>query len=435
MKNKPELKDQARSYMPGGTYLTTSLNKNSQPEYLFSHGLGAYLYTTEGKKLLDVKLGHGTLLLGHCPPAVVRAVKQQVELGTTFSHVTEPSIQLARMIVEHVPCAEKVRFFNSGTEAILLSLRLIRAFTGKEKILKFEGAYHGFSDDLLFSTNYGNSKNFPQNYSPVPDTPGIPKSHRDLVLVAPYNDADAMRSIIESHHEEIAGIFVEPVMRGIASHPGFLENVREIASIYKIPLIFDEVITGFRLAIGGAQQYYGITPDLAVFGKAVGSGYPIGILAGKDDLMNLLDPATPDINRVFSIGSFHGNALSTTAALANLKELAKPGTYAYLNSYGNHLREELSNVFKKHDIPTKMDGIGSIVDWFHTEDTITDYRSTIRTNLKLKSQLGNTLLKHDIFAGPGRFTSTTSHGDTEMQMTIDAMDKSLSELEKLGELN
>ena len=305
----------------------------------------------------------------------------------------------------------------------------------KEKILKFEGAYHGFSDDLLFSTNYGNSNNFPQDYSPVPDTPGIPKSHRDLVLVAPYNDVDTLTSIVESHHGEIAGIFVEPVMRGIASRPGFLENVQAIASTYKIPLIFDEVITGFRLAIGGAQQYYGIKPDLVVFGKAVGSGYPIGILAGKNDLMNLLDPATSDTNRVFSIGSFHGNALSTTAALANLKELAKPGTYEHLNSYGNHLREELSYIFKKHDIPTKMDGVGSIVDWFHTEDTITDYRSTIRTNLKLKSLLGNTLRKHDIFAGPGRFTSTTSHSNPEMQMTIDAMDKSLSDLKKLGELN
>ena len=243
----------AAKYLPGGTYATVSRNKHSAPEFLFSRGEGTYVFTTDGRKLLDVTLGHGSLLLGHCPPSVVAAVKAQAELGNTFTHVTRQAIDLARMIVEDVPCADKVRLVNSGTEAVLLTLRLVRAFTGREKVLKFEGAYHGFADGLMFSTNYGDPDTWPEPPEAAPDTPGIPAAEHGLVLTAPYNDLDRTRDIVGKNRDELAAIFVEPVMRGLASAPGFLEGVRELATEHRIPLVFDEVITGFRLALGGAQ--------------------------------------------------------------------------------------------------------------------------------------------------------------------------------------
>ena len=373
-------------------------------------------------------LGHGSLLLGHCPPSVVAAVKAQAELGNTFTHVTPPAIELARMIVEAVPCADKVRLVNSGTEAVLLALRLVRAFTGKEKVLKFEGAYHGFADGLMFSTNYGDPDRWPEPPEASPDTPGIPRSKRDLVLAAPYNDLDRTREIVRDNRGDLAGIFVEPVMRGLASEPGFLEGVRELASEHRIPLVFDEVITGFRLALGGAQAYYGVTPDLTVLGKGLASGYPIGAIAGGDEIMSLFDPSSPDGRRIFSLGSFHGNAVSAAAAVATVTELQRPGVYEHLDSYGARLRDELADLFARHELPVHMTGAGSIVEWYFTSEPITDYRSTLRTNLRLKAELGAVIRKHGMFAGGGRFSSSTCHGDTELEFTVAAMEAGLREV-------
>lgn len=422
-----QMLDDAAKYLPGGTY-ATAFHSEHPPEYLVSHGDGAYLYYTDGTRLLDVTLGHGSLLLGHSHPAVVEAVKAQAELGNTFTHVTQPAIELARMIVEAVPCAEKVRLVNSGTEAILVALRLVRAFTGKEKVLKFEGAYHGFADAMMFSTNYGDAATWPEPPKASADTPGIPAAERGLVLTAPYNDLDRTREIVRDNHVELAAIFVEPVMRGLASKPGFLEGVREIASEYSIPLVFDEVITGFRLALGGAQAYYGVTPDLAVFGKGLGSGYPIGAVAGGDEIMSPLDPASPNGQRIFSLGSFHGNAVCAAAAVATLKELRKSGVYEHLESYGNRLRDSLADLFARYDLHTQMTGAGSVVEWFFTSEPVSDYRSTQRTDLKLKARLGATLRNHGLFGGGGRFSSSIQHREKEMELTLEAVEAGLREI-------
>ena len=234
MKSSSET-DKAPRYLPGGTYSTIVHDPDSAPEFLFSHGNGAYLHTTDGRRFLDVMLGHGSLLLGHCHPAVVEAVKRQAELGNTFTHVTGPAIQLAEMIVEDVPCADRVRFVNSGTEAVMLALRIARAHTGRDKILKFEGAYHGFADGLLFNTNYGRPDRWHDYPRPDPDTPGIPSSHAQDVLVAPWNDIATTRKIVADNLDKLAGIIVEPVMRGLASRPGFLEGVRELATEHAVP--------------------------------------------------------------------------------------------------------------------------------------------------------------------------------------------------------
>lgn len=418
----------AAKYLPGGTYATASHTECSQPERLVSHGEGAYLYYTDGARLLDVTLGHGSLLLGHSHPAVVEAVKEQAGLGNNFTQVTQPAIELARMIVEDVPCAEKVRLVNSGTEAVLVALRLVRAFTGREKVLKFEGAYHGFADGLMFSTNYGDPDRWPDPPEAAPDTPGIPAAERSLVLTAPYNDLDCTREIVQDSHDEMAAIFVEPVMRGLASRPGFLEGVREIATEHGIPLVFDEIITGFRLALGGAQAYYGVAPDLAVFGKGLGSGYPIGAIAGGDEIMSPLDPASPDGERVFSLGSFHGNAVCSAAAIATLTELRKTGVYEHFESYGNRLRDGLASLFARYDLPAQLTGVGSVVEWFFSSQRISDYRSTLRTDLDLKARLGDTMRNHGLFGGGGRFSSSTRHDDIELELTLNAIDAGLREI-------
>ena len=429
------LVNQAAEYLPGGTYHTLSQNPDSAPEFLFSHGSGAYVYTTDGRRLLDIMLGHGSLMLGHCPPSVVEAVKAQAERGNTFTHVTQPAIELAKMIVEDVPCADKVRFVNSGTEAVMLALRLVRAYTGKNKVLKFEGAYHGFADELLFSTNYGYPDRWPDYPASDPDSLGIPAGRQDHVLIAPWNDLDRTAEIIRNNLDDLAGIILEPVMRGLSSRPGFMEGMRELATEHNVPLIFDEVGTGFKLALGGAQEYYEVTPDLATFGKGLGSGYPIGAVAGSDEIMSYLDPASPDDERIFSLGSFHGNAVSTAAAVATIKGLREPGIYEHLTSYGNRLRDGLEGMFQRFDLPVQMTGEANTVEWFFTTEPVTDYRSSLATNRGLKDRLSAQMRRHDVFGGGGRLGSSTAHGETELSLTLEAMEASLVSLRDSGGLS
>ena len=426
---------EAPQYLPGGTYATIGHIDNPAPEFLFSHGSGAYLHTTDGRRLLDVVLGHGSLLLGHCHPTVVEAVKRQAELGNTFTHVTRPAIELAKMIVEDVPCADRVRLVNSGTEAVMLALRLVRAYTGKDKVLKFEGAYHGFADGLLFSTNYGQPERWPDHPLPDPDTIGIPASDGENILVAPWNDLDRTRQIVTDGLDDLAGIIVEPVMRGLSSKPGFLEGIRELSTESGVPLIFDEVGTGFKLALGGAQEYYSVTPDLATFGKGLGSGYPIGAVAGRAGIMAYLDPASPDDERIFSLGSFHGNAVSAAAGAATIKCLREPGVYEHLGSYGDRLRDSLEELFLRFDLPVRMTGEANIVEWLFTTEPITDYRSSLATNRALKDRIGAEMRRHGVFGGGGRLNSSTVHGETELGLTLEAFEASLIALRDAGRLH
>jgi glutamate-1-semialdehyde 2,1-aminomutase len=414
--NADPILNQAVSYLPGGAIFTLGYNVPGPPEIVFSHGHGAYVYSTTGVRFLDVVLGSGALLLGHCPPAVVAAARQQLECGTAFSQISPPVIELARLMVEAVPCAEKVRFTNSGSEAVLLALRLVRAFTRQEKILKFEGAYHGFPDALLFHTNYGTPGEWPGHPRASPDTLGMPAGLSNSVLIAPYNDMDRTREIIREHHSELAAIFVEPVMRGIESVPGFLEGVRELATHFSVPLVFDEVITGFRLAYGGAQQYYGVTADIAVYGKGLGAGFPIGAVAGNDEIMSYLDPASPDGRRVYALGSLHGNPLCAAAD-------------------GEQLRQGLAELFARHRLEAQMTGAGSIVEFFFTSEPITDYRSAMRSNLRMKGLLGRQMPRHGVNGGGGRYNASTCHGDDELALLLEAVGASLGVIEEAGGLS
>ena len=262
----------------------------------------------------------------------------------------------------------------------------------------------------------------------VADSPGIPRGGRDLVLTAPYNDIDRTRQIIEARHEDLAGIFVEPVMRGLSVAPGFLEGVRDLAVRFCIPLVFDEVITGFRLHPGGAQAYYDVTPDIAVYGKGMGAGYPIGAIAGTEEMMAPFDPSSPEGRRIFALGGYHGNALTAAAALANLTELQRPGVYERFHWYGDRIRAELSELFRRRGLSVQMTGAGPIVEYFFTPEAVTDYRSTLRSDRRLKGLLAQAMPRSGIFGGAGRYNWTTAHGDRELALLMDAVDAALEYL-------
>jgi glutamate-1-semialdehyde 2,1-aminomutase len=430
--------EEASRYLPGGRLATTAFGSATPaPSFEIVRGEGAYVYTDDDKRLLDVSLGGGSILLGHCNPAVSAAVHAQVDRGANFGFrvVSSPALDLARLFVQAVPCAQKVRFVNSASEAALCAVRMVRALTGRDKVLKFEGAYHGVGDTLLFTTNYGDLPNWRDVPEAIPDSPGIPAVERDLVLVAPYNDIDAARSLARARQAELAAIIVEPVMRGIASSPGFLEGVRELADELRIPLIFDETITGFRLAYGGAQQFYGVTPDLAIYGKGLGAGFPIGAVAGKDDVMAALDPDAPLGRRIYFQATCHGNPLCAAAAAANLRELGKPGVYEQLNDYGRRLREGLGEIFGRHGLEPQMTGTGSIVEFFFGPHPITDFRSTLRSKLRYKQLLGSELPLHGVNGGGGRYTASTCHHSEELALMLAAVDEAIGVLKKRGEFS
>ena len=418
----------AERFLPGGVLHSVRPPPLKSKVKIISHGKGAYIYTHDGRRFLDCILGSASLILGHCNPSVTRAVEEQISRGTNFSTLSEAAIRLAEAVVKAVPCAEKAYFVNSGSEATMYALRLARAYTGREKILKFDGAYHGFHDYLLFNTNYGDPSNWSEYPQPTPDSAGIPETLKSMVLVAPYNDASTTRKIVREYRSELAAIIVEPVMRGLSTNRDFLEETRELANGEETLLIFDETITGFRLALGGAQEFYGVTPDLATYGKALGGGYPIGAVVGREEIMELLNPYTEDPRWIIGIGSSSGNPLSATASLATLKELNRPGVYERLNGYGEELRRRLRELFEEYGLSVQMTGEGSIVDFYFTEGKVENYRDTLKTNLKLKAKFGLEMNNHGIHCGPGRYVSSTCHGKRELELMLDAARSSLDNL-------
>ena len=274
------LLDEARRVLPGGTF------GNTPAELIIAEGKGSRVRDERGNEYIDYLIGSGPMIVGHAHPEVTAAVQSQLERGTTFFANNPQGIELAAVIVDAVPCADKVRFASTGSEADAFAIRLARAYTRRDKILKFEGGYHGYSDYGLMSLAPRKPGNSSQ---PIPDSAGIPETIRDDILVAPFNDADAVESLIKEHAGTIAAVFMEPLQRLIPPQPGFLEAMRALTLAHDILLVFDEVVTGFRLAYGGAQAYYGVVPDLCTLGKAIGGGFPLSAVAGRDDIMALFD--------------------------------------------------------------------------------------------------------------------------------------------------
>ena len=345
---------------------------NSYSDYpiAMTHGKGAKLYDVDGNEYIDYVLGFGPMLLGYCNEHVNQAVREQLDKGSHFSAPNRELGLLAKKLTEIIPSAEAVSFQNSGTEVVMYALRLARAYTGKYKIIKFEGQYHGWSDEEKISIDSGSVEEMGDRNHPnkIIHTKGQRLSSADDLIVLPWNDADIIEKTLREN-EDIAGIIMEPVMCDsgpILPKEGYLQKVRELATKYGVVLIFDEVITGFRLSLGGAQKYYGVTPDISTFAKAIASGYPFGAVVGKKEIMEC---------GIHASGTFNGNPIGTAAALATIDELSKPGVYEEIERHALMLEDGFRKLAKKYDIKMYIRHVGSIfILFFGFEDDPADFR-------------------------------------------------------------
>ena len=419
--NEPDLFEQAEQAMPGG-----GLGGYVLPEeirFVYAEGAGPRFRSADGREYIDYVGGAGALILGHSHPAVVEAAQKQTARGMhMFGALNDIAIQLASRLVQDIPCAEKVVFASTGSEATAYAMRLARAFTGRDKILKFEGAYHGNHDYALTSTFPTALGNDPHGQD---DTAGRPAGTRATMLVAPYNDAEAVARIVAEHKDDLAAIIVEPVQRIIPARPEFLQALRRICDENDIVLIFDEVVTGFRLAYGGAQVHYGVTPDMASFGKVIGGGGPLSCVGGRAEILDLCDPSRKgQPNYVYFNGTLHGNPVAAAATLAILDELAKPGTYERLNGYADRACAECQKVLDRHNLPAIAENTGSLWQILFVTEQPTTQADIMAGDSAAMRRLDTECMKRGIYALPGvrRFFSTV-HGEAELEDTLRVLDE------------
>jgi glutamate-1-semialdehyde 2,1-aminomutase len=414
--------DKANRVLPGGTF------GNFAAEVVIREGKAGRVWDENGKEYIDYLLGSGPMLVGHAHPEVTEAAQAQIARGTTFFANNRLGIELAEAIVEAVPCAEQVRFVSSGTEADLYAMRAARAFTRRDKILKFEGGYHGMSDYSLMSLAPRRSGNFPMA---VPDSAGIPKSVRDDMIIAPFNDTEVVASLVREHKDELAGVIVEPFQRIIPPAPGFLEKLRRITAENGVPLIFDEVVTGFRLAYGGAQEYYGVVPDLCTLGKVIGGGFPLAAIAGRAEIMAHFDRAkVGDENFLIQIGTLSGNPVAAAAGLATMAILRRPGAYERLHATGRELMGALGDLLKRAGIAAQISGEPPLFDVVFTDEPIRDYRSTLTGDPAMARRFNTLLRERGILKGEQKYYISPAHTDTDIKDTIAAFEGAIKALKQ-----
>lgn len=407
------LAETARRVMPGGDL------GNMPSDIIIARGKAGRVWDVSGNEYVDYLLGSGPMLVGHAHPEVTRAVTEQVAQGSTFFAANPHAIQLAEAIVEAIPCAEQVRFCSTGTEADAYAMRLARAFRRRSKILKFEGGYHGMSDWGLMSiwprtpTNSGR---------PQSDTAGTPDSLLNEMLVAPYNDLEAARALIHAHRDELAGVIVEPMQRLIPPAPGFLEGLRAITAEHGIVLIFDEVVTGFRLAYGGAQEYFGVVPDLATLGKVVGGGYPLSAIAGRADIMAHFDrEKAGEAGFLPQVGTLSGNPVAAVAGLATLAILKRPGAYARIFANGRALWEGIGQALKEAGLTATLLGLPCMFDALFTpRAAVTDYRGMAEADAAMARRLNGLLRRNGVFKNEGKLYVAMAHDERDIADTIAA---------------
>lgn len=418
--HEAELAAKAARYLAGGTL------GNLADDVILARGRGSRVWDASGREYVDYLLGSGPMLVGHAHPEVVAAVREQLERGSTFFATNEPAILLAEEISKAMPCAEKVRFCSTGTEATLYAMRVARAVRRRECILKFEGGYHGMHDYALMSMSPVAPAAFP---APVPDSAGIPRAVESTVLVAPFNDLETTAAIVERHHDDLAGVIVEPFQRVLPPRPGFLAGLRELTARYGIPLIFDEVVTSFRLAYGGAQEFYGVTPDLCTLGKAVGGGFPLTAVAGREELMAHFDQSRVGRERFLpQIGTLSGNPVATAAGLATVRILKRPGTYERLHAVGNRLKAALQRACDAAGVPARVVGEGVLFEVYFTADEIVDYRSTLRADRARLGRFVRLLREHGVFRGASKFYLSIAHDERDVAETVRAFEAALARL-------
>src|SRR6266403_1816664 len=409
MSDQVDLLRRADQVLPGG--VLGSHRSGPGLEFVVKEGRGAYLYDMAGRRYLDYLLGSGPMLLGHAHPAVVEAVERQMARGTSYFLLNEPAIELAEEIVKAVPCAEQVRYTSSGSEATFFALRVARAFRKRDKIMKFEGGFHGTHDYALMSVVPRSPKAFP---APMMDSAGVPHAIEAEALIA-------------AHHGELAAVLIEPYQRTIVPAPGFLAGLRAATKRYGVPLIFDEIVTGFRFAYGGAQEYYGVVPDLAAYGKVMAGGFPLACVAGPRGVMRHFDAALEGTaDYVWQAGTFNGNAIACAAGLATLAELRKPGMYQRLFRTGTRLREGLAAAARKHGVPAQVSGEPPVFDIFFTDREVVDYRATLTADRDRIKRFNQELVARGMVKAVNKIYVSLAHTDKDVEETIDIFDQALA---------
>ena len=412
-----DILDRAARVLPQGSL------GNLNYDLIVNKGKGSHIWDESGNEYVDYLLGSGPMLVGHSNPPVLEAVLNQLSSGTTFFATNEKSVELAEEIVKAVPCAEKVRFLSTGSEATLYAMRLARAFTGKDKILKFEGGYHGMNDYALMSMSPSKLMDYPQA---EPDTAGIPKSLQAEMLIAPFNDIETTTAIIDRYKDELAGVIVEPFQRLLPPKEGFLEGLREITSHYEIPLIFDEVVTGFRFSYGGAQNYYGVVPDICTLGKAIAGGFPLTAVAGRDEIMNHFDSEKVSKDGFMpQIGTLSGNPIACAAGLATLDILKQDGVYEKMFNTGRKIMNGLQNTLDKAEIPAKVVGEPVVFDAFFTTQEVYDYRTSLSADSQKLARFNQLILDRGILKGTTKFYISTEHNDQDVEKTLAAFEEAV----------
>jgi glutamate-1-semialdehyde 2,1-aminomutase len=420
-----EIFDRSQEYMPGGVNSPVrDFGAVGGQPLVIARGEGPYLYDVDGNRYIDYVCSWGPLILGHAHPAVVEAVQRAAERGTSYGAPTEAEAELAQLVVEAVPSIEMVRFVNSGTEATMSALRLARAYTRRDKVVKFEGCYHGHADGLLVQAGSGVTT------LGLPDSPGVPASYAQETLVARFNDVAGVEALFERHGEEIAAVIVEPVaanMGVVPPLPGFLASLREITDRAGSLLIFDEVVTGFRVAYGGAQSLFGVTPDLTCLGKIIGGGLPVGAYGGKRRIMEMMAPLGP----VYQAGTLSGNPLAMNAGLATLRELQSPGFYERLDALSSRLVDGAARAAASAGVSVRLNRVGSMRTPFFVDAPVVDYESARRSDRERYARFFHGMLERGVYLAPSQFEAafvSAAHGEAEIDATIAAAAEVLPQL-------
>ena len=410
----------AEACLPGGGLGGYALPDDVR--FVIHKGEGSKLQDVRGNWYIDYVGGAGALILGHAHPALVKAAQEQVAKGLHFfGTLNEAAILLARELVDAIPCAEKIAYATTGSEATFYAMRMARAFTGRNKILKFEGGYHGNHDYSNFSVTPRALSNYPAGQ---PDTGGIPQSLHESVLVAPYNDLETVRRIVKEHRDDLAAIIVEPAQRIIFPLPDFLPGLRKICDENDVLLIFDEVVTGFRLGYGGAQAYFGVTPDLASYGKIVGGGGPLSCVAGSAEIMDMANPTYKGKpNYAYVNGTLHGNPVAAATGLASLRELSKPGVYEDLHRRSDDFCKACQQVLDRHNKPAIATGEASLWQILFTDKAPVNHADVMNSDGASTRALDVACMKQGLYVLPNvrRFVSVV-HTDEDFEETVRALD-------------